>query len=600
MPDTQPTERHDATAATPAGPLTTAAMASLKAFYAASNNHPSQEHLAALEAVAQTMEAMARGTCPPSVHLAALDPGIGKSQTAIHFARALVSSAAHRGAGMVICLGRLSQVRDMAKALSLPQGSLAVLTSDPACNALSTATVNEAQMLLTTQQLIERRTHGSRFADTAAFYYRDAPRAIRVWDEAIEFGAPITLLWSDIAGLSRTAMSISPKFATALFDFAGTVRGLGMGAEIAVPDFEVDHGITWRDVEAGLAGGDGSSREMQATRDLRALNGNVARAYLENERGAVALSYEQRIPDDIRPILVLDASIRVRQTYLDMETHRRGFVRLPDAVKDYADLRLHIWQTSGAKSAFAKRGAEIVQGVTNTILTKPDQTWLVVTHKAGARVKDVQASVLAGIPVNVRPRVAFLTFGNHMATNDHADAENVILAGQFFAPLSLYAAMTHAAQGRPVTDGLVSSAEVEATKRGELADVTLQAVCRGRCRKSAGSKAMAMDAYIIATAKSGIPAAVSSIFPGCQVVKWEPFRKELKGNVKLSVQYVAQALAAGREAVPYAEIREALNIAQGNFSKHVTATDDWRNAVVGLGCEIHRGARGALSVRVVA
>ncbi len=501
---------------------------------------------------------------------------------------------------MVICLGRLSQVRDMAKALSLPEGSLAVLTSDAACNALSAAAVNEAPILLTTQQLIERRTHGSRFADTAAFYYKDAPRAVRVWDEAIEFGAPITLLWSDIAGLSRTAMAISPKFAKALFAFAGTVQGLEMGAEIAVPDFETDHGISWRDVEAGLAGSDGSSLEIRAASNLRALNGNIARAYLENERGAVALSYEQRIPDDIRPILVLDASIRVRQTYLDMETHRGGFVRLPDAVKDYADLRLHIWQTSGAKSAFAKRGAEIVQGVVNTILTKPDRTWLVVTHKAGSRVKDVEAAVRSALPVNVRPRVSFLTFGNHMATNDHADVENVILAGQFFAPLSLYAAMTHAAQGRPVAGGLVSSAEIEATKRGELADVTLQAVCRGRCRKSVGSKAMAMDAYIIASPKSGIPAAVSSIFPGCQVAKWEPFRKELKGNTKLSVQYVAQALEAGRTAVPYAEIREALHLSSSNFTKHVSDTDDWRNAVVGLGCEIHRGARRALSVRVVA
>ena len=313
----------------------------------------------------------------------------------------------------------------MAKALGLPHGCLAVLTSDATCNALSTAPVNEAQVLLTTQQLIERRTQGCRFNETGAFHYRDVPRTVRVWDEAIEFGAPITLLWSEIAGLSQTAMSISPRFATTLFDFAATVRGLGMGAEIAVPDFETDHGISWRDVEAGLAGSDGSSREMQTARDLRALNGNIARAFLENERGAVALSYEQRIPEDIRPILVLDASIRVRQTYRDMQTHRGGFVELPSAVKDYSDLRLHIWQTSGAKSAFAIRGPEIVQGVVNTILTKPDQTWLVVTHKAGPRLRDAQASVLAGLPANVRPRVAFLTFGNHMATNDHAEVENV-------------------------------------------------------------------------------------------------------------------------------------------------------------------------------
>jgi hypothetical protein len=94
------------------GSLTTATMQSLRASYAAIGNHPSEEHLAALEAVAATMEGMANGTCAPVVYLAALDPGIGKSQTAKHFARALVGSKAHRDVGMVVCLGRLGCVHE--------------------------------------------------------------------------------------------------------------------------------------------------------------------------------------------------------------------------------------------------------------------------------------------------------------------------------------------------------------------------------------------------------------------------------------------------------------------------------------------------------
>jgi len=424
---------------------------------------------------------------------------------------------------------------------------------------------------------------------------------VRVWDEAIEWGTPIALLWSGIAGLAHVAMGHSAKFSAAVFAFAGAVQVLTTGEEISVPDFEAEFGISWREIEAQLAVGDGPDREgqRQAARDLRALNGNIARAYVENERGTVALSYEQRIPDDIRPILVLDASIRVRQTYKDMLAHRTGFVSLPSAVKDYSDLKVHIWKTAGSKSAFVKNGADIVEGVVNTILSKPSETWLVVTHKPSQRVKNTEAQITAGLPVNVRPKVSFLTFGAHMATNDYSEVQNVMLAGQFFAPMSHYAAMTHAAQGRSVASGLVSHEEIDATKKGEIADVTLQALARGRCRKSNGSKAQAMDAYIIATVQSGIPSSIKTIFPNCQVIEWMPFKKELSGNVKLAVDYVRKALKDGQVVVSYKEIYGALEILQSQFSKGVSNTDDWKTAVVDMGCEIHRGARGALGVRLL-
>lgn len=580
--------------------LTDITMASLQASFIARNNHPSQEHLAALRAVAQNMEDMANGTAMPCVYLAALDPGIGKTQTTIHFIRALAASKAHSRVGIVVCLGRTSQIMAVAKDLDLPPGKLAILTSKPAVNALSPTPVDHAQVLLTTQQMVERRTQKGSFAAARAFHFQGSPRAVRVWDEAIEWASPISLGWSEIDALVHTAMAYSPALADALHAFAGRVKGMTQGDEVLVPDFQQDHGVSWRDIEAGLAGASGPVGEVlrSSARDLRVLNGRRAGVFVENRGRGTILSYHQRLPEDLRPILVLDASIRVRQTYKDMLGHRQGFVQVAQAVKDYEDLTVHVWNTPGSKDAFSKGGAGIVEGVASAIETKPTERWLVVTHKQGRLVGDIKAKVLAQLPDTTKPNVAFLTFGEHLATNNFSEFPNVILAGQFFAPISHYAALTHASKDRPTTDGLVSQAEVEATRRGELADVTLQAIARGRCRKSIGSKAAPMDAYIIATNQSGIPALLPTIFPGCQVKAWTPFKKALRGDVKKAVEQVQRALEGGMTTIPLMDISEALGIDRSNFGKRVAGKEEWSEAIHKMGCRIGRGPRGVLQVQV--
>ena len=66
-------------------------MHDLRIFFDRRNHHPSPEHWMALEDIAGTMEAMADGKCSRKVFLSAVDPGIGKSQTVTHFARAFGS-----------------------------------------------------------------------------------------------------------------------------------------------------------------------------------------------------------------------------------------------------------------------------------------------------------------------------------------------------------------------------------------------------------------------------------------------------------------------------------------------------------------------------
>ena len=73
---------------------------------------------------------------------------------------------------------------------------------------------------------------------------------------------------------------------------------------------------------------------------------------------------------------------------------------------------------------------------------------------------------------------------------------------------------------------------------GEHRHLILQALCRGSVRRCKGDVCAPCDAYIIAATRSGIPEALASIFPGCRVERWSPVKKELRGKVKESAEFV--------------------------------------------------------------
>ena len=81
---------------------------------------PAVGHWQALGDIAETLEAMANGTANAKIYLSAIDPGVGKSMTTVHFARALVSSSAHRDVGMLICVGRLNEATAIARCTEYP------------------------------------------------------------------------------------------------------------------------------------------------------------------------------------------------------------------------------------------------------------------------------------------------------------------------------------------------------------------------------------------------------------------------------------------------------------------------------------------------
>ena len=589
--------------ATPRGALSTRTMTTLRAYFDERGHDPSPDHWEALADVACTLEAMATGTASPSVYLSAIDPGVGKTQTLVHFSRALVASPAHAHVGVVICVGRLSEAQAIAQALDIPASKLAVLTpSDKELSATTDTLPNDAQILVTTQQKIERATDGRSFGNTATFYYRGLPRQVRAWDEAFLWGAAVTLNRDDLLFLPKLIRLYSTECADAVMDFAAGLRHVVDGAAVEVPDFAATYGLSLHEVLATAAGATGRLRDDQqmAATALLALNGRTARVRRDGRTGNTLLTYRDTLPEDLAPLLVLDASIRVRQTYALMQRHRGSMVQLKSAVKDYAPLTIHTWQTSGSKSGFEKNGEGLAKGIASAVLTKPTEQWLAVVHLTGGRVRDVERAIRRHLPAGISCNLQTITWGTHMARNDFADMPNVILAGTLFMPPSFYTALTRMAQNRDVGPSLASSEEVEETMRGEHAHHCLQAICRGRVRRSMGAQCHPMSAYVIASARSGIPQDLTTIFPGCSVVPWTPSKRNLQGHAKAALDFVRSAAERGESWIGFAAIRTALRIKdKGNFRKRVQNRPDFIGAARALGFEPSTGPHGAKGLRRV-
>ena len=175
-----------------------------------------------------------------------------------------------------------------------------------------------------------------------------------------------------------------------------------------------------------------------------------------------------------------------------------------------------MWDRGGGKSGFRNNGDLLVEGIASTILTRPDEPWLVVHHKQEGIGRDIEDEVRALLPPAAR--VHFLNWGAHDATNEYADVPNIILAGTLFLRNSYYEALGRLASGHPSSSGRFDEEKVKEVTAGEHRHLILQALCRGAVRRCVGEGCPSTRAYIIASRKSGIAEELPDIFPGARIL----------------------------------------------------------------------------------
>ena len=560
---------------------------------------PAEAHWTALRAVLETFQAMANGTADPVVYLASLDPGFGKSSAIVAAAVAMSTMPRYSDTGVLIAVGRLDEARSLIAEMKAWGNDLPVAarTSDGVTNDLSTCDPDAAQILVVSQQALELQTRGRAFGDVSAFFYRGKPRQVRAWDEAWEAGKAITLERDTMLALLDPARKISFDFRNAIEELTDQLRAAEHDALLPVPDWTASFGVSEADLLAQLQGieGEYQNRRQATASGLFSIGGRTIRVHRENYaangQGRVFVSFEETHPRDFAPLLVLDASIRVRQTYQDGIAFR-GLRQLPAAVQDYSPLTVHLWETSASRSGWKGNGDALVEGIVATIQQEPSERWLVVLHKQLRHGVDVTAQIRRQLPPSMVDNVHFLTWGRHAGTNAYRHFENVLLASNYFLPPLTYLAKTHVARGQlPEVHGFVEGQEVRETMWGEHRNDLLQAACRGRCRQSDGNACKAMDLWIIAARASGIPRpeTIDRIFPGARTVRWQPIKPTLRGRAVDAATELDRLmkeedrLTSPDDFVSYGKLAQAFAMRPASFISRIGKRDDWQAHIVSLG-----------------
>jgi hypothetical protein len=477
----------------------------------------------------------------------------------------------------------------MVNEIGIPADMLVVATSDDRLNALGSAYVDQARVVITTQQMVERRL-GERSYETAGLFpYQGKPRAVRVWDEAFLPGQPITLAADRIAAVFQRLAILSPELRQDMVEIFNTLEALPSGTTYLVPDFADKYpSISLNDALALTeASGVAREEECQTLSSLWFISGKRVSIRRDGKYGGALIDYRETLPPDLAPMVILDASGRVRATYRDMEGPRGLLVRLRSAPKDYGPLTVHTWLTGGGKSAFAARGERLAAGIAKTIDLRPNEKWLVVCHRRDGKVGDVERAVSENLSATARANVRFITWGNHSATNEYVDVPNVILAGTLFYRGSYYEALKRLVAGRPASVGTVTDEELREIELGEHAHLILQALCRGAVRKSDGDRCPPAHAYIIASSRSGIPDALPMIFPNCKVKRWSPLPRQLKGDAEPVFKYIEAWASKSRpgDTLPFRLIQRDLGIDRTTFSTTIRRGLLFVEAIAELGVE---------------
>ncbi|MER9351620.1 hypothetical protein [Mesorhizobium sp. M0227] len=590
--------------------LTDRVMADLHKVFEQSGHNPSDAQWQGLQDLISHLEAMANGAAKSLYYLSPLDPGVGKSQSIIHFVRRLMESEGHKEASVLICLGRLAEIKPMVEQMALKKDDFAILveTADSEktdersvlLRELNTAGNHQhrkARVLFTTQQMLTARTKGTKsFGGVDAFHYDGKPRQVRVWDEAILPAREMSINIAQIGALKEPAR-YDKRLYSALGKLEADIQSAEDQSVFWVPDMESETGVDHNN--AIRLYGEEKRSIQEAANDLWLLSGKPVVIEKIGYTNAF-IHYDGTLPDDIKPMVICDASGRVRQTYTHWEKGRGDLVILSSGGKNYRNLNVHIWRRGGGKSSWSDENAEtLLDGIIRTVNSRPDERFLIVHHKGGKRIGDIPKAIRA--KADNPDRLSFVYWGgsDFKATNSFRDVENVILAGTLF-----YAPETYIARAR-MSSGIRSEEQVKAdvlrkVKDGEHADMILQAVCRGAVRKSVANSCGKCDVYVIADPQTGIPAMLEGkegaieIFPGCTAVDWSPVERELNGHVGKSVELIVQHFMDNpglREKLKSPTARDWLGLDVHDWNSDVLGHRDFEGALAARGIRLTR-ARG--------
>ena len=522
------------------------------------SHRPSEEMYEALLDIALTLEDMANGKAENKIHLSSLAPGIGKTQTICFFLNLLLKEKQYEDKGILIGLSSYDEIESYLSRIDVQPHKIGILTSDKTLNLKSNKNTNEAQILFTTQQMMDSRLKDKLFSEGEEFYYKGKPRQIRIWDESFMPGEPIVVNRDKLQVLLPALRRPYPRLTEKLDDLINTdLKSINGEQLYDLPDLKEEYDLDLNQLTGILQSEEVKKVEIDNASNFWFLLGKTVSVRKDGIMGITALSYKKTIPDDITPLLVLDASGSCRGTYVEMDKHKKNIIRLKEAPKDHSDLEIHHWVRGSGKKAFRDHMSDYVHGIANTINDEPDKEWLIIIHK---NIYKLDESIKQLLVEEVdKKKINFITWGKHKATNYYAHIERVILAGILYYSPSQHEGLGRLASGKAPEDGKYSKESINRVALGELKHVILQGACRGAVRLCDGDKCKPCKIYVMGAKKSGVKQELfQELFPRSTYSLWRPIKRELKGRVKAAMDYLIERFSDHK--VDYVSFKEVMEI----------------------------------------
>ena len=161
---------------------------------------------------------------------------------------------------------------------------------------------------------------------------------------------------------------------------------------------------------------------------LYQLFGRTINALRDNTGRIKAISYIETLPNDMLPMLVLDASSRWAKLYQMMSDSRQNIKQLLSAPKNYKNATFHVCNKGGGKGTINRNPQKYIDGVVKEIMDSKDD--LLVVHHLNLNIEfkeDIQERT-----TDFKHKVGFLHYGIHAGTNEFVNRKKVILAGTEF------------------------------------------------------------------------------------------------------------------------------------------------------------------------
>ncbi len=494
------------------------------------------------------------GTIQPGLHVLSADCGSGKSQQVQGCLKEWKDTGFPGSESLLICLATLDEIDSYITGSGLQKADYAVVSSNPKYNGygLGSGSAGLARVVFTTHEQFNRRVRERRsFIATEQFHHLGQARSFIIWDEAFHSVQHVSFSVDALRALPDALLGCAPSVVDAFRPITPDGAMLTPGGSMVIPADIGPFADQALRACTGLA-----ERHRAVLEGLRKLAGCRAYFKLYGARWSI-VGVGLPLPDDLPPMIVLDASARLTDRYERMGCGGLPVHMLDPVVVDYSNLTIRLIDRPTGKEAFKEgdirhENWSIVAGLANGSF---QDEWLLGCAKrlfAGTERDGSPPADLASMLTEPH-QCSVVTWGKHHGSNAYRDIRNVIVVGAWNYPGATYDAI-HMAKGNSLDSIGPGNTDV---RDMEYMSNVFQMVCRSNVRNHVDGVCGEATVYLMMPTKGGRRALVEKAFPGCRIETYLPPSVEPKTKAQ-KVIAAFERLLLSTTKISYRELcREA-------------------------------------------